>query len=157
MGTGPSDSRLHCCNPFMSSELPTTLTCRFRNNLAALSHATEQTMAFLAQNGVGGQAAYAVNLALEEMATNILKYGYDDTAEHVIGLQTEVQPHRVVLVLEDDGHEFDPLKAPPPDLSIGMEDREPGGLGICLVKQFSENVSYERRDGKNRLTVTVVF
>jgi anti-sigma regulatory factor (Ser/Thr protein kinase) len=141
----------------MSADLPTTFTCRFPNNLPALSHATEQAMAFLTQHGINGQAAYAINLAIEELATNILKYGYDDTAEHFIGLQAEVQPHKVVLVLEDDGHEFNPLQAPPPDLSLSMDEREPGGLGICLVRQFSEHVNYERRDGKNRLTIMVAY
>jgi serine/threonine-protein kinase RsbW len=141
----------------MNPDVPTSFTCRFPNNLPALSHATNQAMAFLARHGVGGPAAYAINLAIEEMATNVLKYGYDDTAEHLIGLQAEVQPHKVALVLEDDGHEFNPLLAAPPDLSLSLDEREPGGLGICLVRQFSERVNYERQDGKNRLTIVVAY
>ena len=53
--------------------------------------------------------------------------------------------------MADDGPGFDPLSAPEPDTSLGIEERPIGGLGIALVRRLMDHVEYERRDGKNRL------
>ena len=54
----------------------------------------------------------------------------------------------------DDGHAFNPLEAPPPDLSLPMEKRPIGGLGIHLLRELSDGITYERRNGTNRLVLT---
>ena len=59
----------------------------------------------------------------------------------------------ITLVFADDGVEFDPTKAPPPDIAAAAEDREIGGLGIFMVKKMAKSVDYERKDGQNVLTV----
>jgi len=128
---------------------------RFHNQLGELSRVGEEAARFLEERGVGAQAAYAANLAIEELATNILKYGYDDTAVHEILLRLELRPGAVVLVLEDDGHEFNPLTAPEPDVNLPAEERVPGGLGIHLVRKLARQMNYERRAGRNRLTVWI--
>lgn len=112
-------------------------------------------MRFLEDNGIRGQAAYSANLAIEEMVSNTLKFGYDDTKVHEILLRAEVLPKRLLLVIEDDGHEFNPLNAPEPDVHLPAEERTPGGLGIYLVRKFAEEMRYERRDGRNRLTIAI--
>lgn len=127
----------------------------FANDLAELGRVTEAAVAFLRQQGAADAAVYATNLALEEMATNVLKYGYDDTDAHTIDLCLEIHPERIILVLEDDGHEFNPLDAPDPDVTLAIEDRPMGGLGIRLVRQFTQRMEYERRDGRNRLTLWI--
>jgi serine/threonine-protein kinase RsbW len=58
-------------------------------------------------------------------------------------------------VLEDDGHEFNPVTAPEPDVRQPAVDRLPGGLGIHLVRSLVEHMAYERCNGRNRLTVTI--
>jgi len=112
-------------------------------------------MRFLEDNGIRGQAAYSANLAIEEMVSNTLKFGYDDARVHEIFLRAEVLPKRLLLVIEDDGHEFNPLNAPEPDVHLPAEERTPGGLGIYLVRKFAEEMRYERRDGRNRLTIAI--
>ncbi|HAM39987.1 MAG: hypothetical protein A2107_13375 [Verrucomicrobia bacterium GWF2_62_7] len=139
----------------MSTEPSKVFEKRFQNRLAELGHATEEAMHFIEENGIRGQAVYAVNLAIEEMATNILKYGYDDDAAHEIFLRMELYVGHLVVVLEDDGHEFNPLDAPAPNVSLSAEKRELGGLGICLVRKFAEQMRYERLNGRNRLTITI--
>ena len=131
------------------------LECVFRNHLEDLGRTIRQVLAFLGGHGIQGRAVDAVNLAVEEMATNILKYGYDDDARHRIGLRVEVQPDAIVVSFEDDGHRFDPLGAPEPELTRAAEERQPGGLGISMVRRLSRSMHYERRDGKNHLTVVV--
>jgi serine/threonine-protein kinase RsbW len=110
---------------------------------------------FIEGRGIGDRAVYLANLAIEEMATNILKYGFDDTAAHEILLRLEIHPAELRLLLEDDGHEFNPLKAPEPDLNRPVEERDPGGLGIHLIRKLAEQMNYERRGGRNRLTVRI--
>jgi serine/threonine-protein kinase RsbW len=128
---------------------------RFQNSLADLGRATEETLRFLEANGIRGEAVYATNLAIEEMGTNTLKFGYDDTTIHEIILRVEILPKRLLLVLEDDGHEFNPLDAPTPDVNLPAEQRRPGGLGIYLVRKFAEEMRYERCEGRNRLTIAI--
>lgn len=99
------------------------------------------------------KVAFNLGLAVEEMLTNIIKYGYDDTAEHQIRVQVQLTELHVVLVLEDDGHEFDPLSMPVPDTTQPIMDRPIGGLGIHLVRRTCDQITYERRAGRNLLMV----
>ncbi|MBI5820352.1 MAG: ATP-binding protein [Verrucomicrobia bacterium] len=139
----------------MSTEPSKVFERRFQNRLADLNHATEEAVRFIEENGVNGAAVHVANLAIEEMATNILKYGYDDANAHEILLGVEILPERLLLILEDDGHEFNPLKVPDSVVDLPAEMRVPGGLGIHLVRRFAEEMRYERRDCRNRLTIAI--
>jgi sigma-B regulation protein RsbU (phosphoserine phosphatase) len=59
-----------------------------------------------------------------------------------------------VFVLTDTGMQLDPTKAPEADITLSLEDRPIGGLGIFLIRQIMNEVSYERIDGKNVLTLS---
>lgn len=139
----------------MSTEPPNVFERRFQNTLPDLGRVTEEAVGFIEANGIGAEAVYAANLVIEEMVTNTLKYGYNDGAAHEILLRVELLPQRLLLVLEDDAHEFNPLNAPKPNLHLPAEQRTPGGLGILLVRKFAEDVRYERRDGRNYLIVAI--
>jgi serine/threonine-protein kinase RsbW len=139
----------------MSTEPGDVFERRFYNRLDDLSRVTEDAVRFIEGRGVGDRAAYVANLAIEEMVTNILKYGYDDTALHEILLRLEIHPGALLLVLEDDGHEFNPVTAPGPDVDGPVEERAPGGLGIHLIRKLAEQMDYERCGGRNRLTVRI--
>ncbi|MFZ2639824.1 MAG: ATP-binding protein [Verrucomicrobiia bacterium] len=139
----------------MNTEPARIFETRFQNRLPELIGAMERAGQFFQENGVAGEATYAANLAIEEMSTNIIKYGYDDAAVHEILLRAEILPGHLVLLLEDDGHEFDPLKASEPNIDLPLEEREIGGLGIHLVRRFVEQMRYERRDSHNRLTIEI--
>jgi len=121
----------------------------FPNQLADLGRVAEAAVNFLREHGLPQPAIYAANLAIEELGTNLLKYGYDDPGPHEIRLRLEVHPAHVLMTLEDDGHEFNPTRAPAPDLTLGLEDRQPGGLGLALVRQFADRFDYQRRAGRN--------
>jgi anti-sigma regulatory factor (Ser/Thr protein kinase) len=126
---------------------------RLANQFDQLAQVTEEVLRFLEVQAVAGPAAYGVQLTVEELVTNILKYGYDDAAPHQILLQLEVQPGVVRLAIEDDGHEFNPLTAPEPNLEQPLEDRLPGGLGLHLIREMAHDLKYERTSGRNRVTV----
>jgi anti-sigma regulatory factor (Ser/Thr protein kinase) len=125
------------------------------NRVPDLIQAMQQAEDFLANKGLSPKALYLVILTIEEMGTNIIKYGYDDLHPHVIDLQLELLPQHVVVRLIDDGHAFDPLSAPEPDVIADLSERDPGGLGICLVRKLADGMEYRRQDGRNHLTVRI--
>jgi serine/threonine-protein kinase RsbW len=131
--------------------MDTTLTVRIGNDPAELARVTEQAGDFLAGHDATPGAAYKVSLALEELVTNTIKYGYDDQDRHEILVSLVWSPPQIVLQLEDDGHPFDPLAAPAPDMNAPLETRSVGGLGLHLVRQMAETFTYRREGGRNRL------
>jgi anti-sigma regulatory factor (Ser/Thr protein kinase) len=96
---------------------------------------------------------FAVNLAIEEVVTNIISYGYDTPGAHVIAVELDVADGIVTATIEDDARPFDLLAAAEPDVSAPLEERSVGGLGLLLVRRLMDDVTYERQDGRNRLTL----
>lgn len=139
----------------MKNEAALNFERRFPNRMDDLNTVTTEALQFIEASNIDPQAAYLVNFAIEEMTTNILKYGYSDNAAHQIDLQIVVEPHSVRLVLVDDGHRFNPLESPEPDVDQPAEDRMPGGLGIFLVRKMIPDIRYERIDERNCLTLQI--
>lgn len=125
-----------------------------RNARDAIAPASEAAESWLGQHQVGPEATYLVLLAIEELVTNCIKYAYDDAGEHIITILLSIADRTLKMEVIDDGHPFDPLTAPEPDLALDLKDREQGGLGIFMLRQLSDGMAYERRDGTNRLTLT---
>jgi serine/threonine-protein kinase RsbW len=67
----------------------------------------------------------------------------------------DLEPTTLQLMLEDDGHPFNPLDHPEPDVHLPAEDRIPGGLGIHLVRKLADRMDYRRCAGRNRVIVQV--
>ncbi len=128
---------------------------RFSNNLDGLHRVMEEMTGFLEHQCIGAAAINRAQLVVEEIGTNTMKYGYDDTARHEILLRVQIDPGSLLVVLEDDGHKFNPLEAPQPDLNLPIEEREPGGLGIHLVRKLASKIDYQRCQGLNRLSVEI--
>ena len=102
---------------------------------------------------VPGRTLYAVNLALDEVVTNIVLHGFDDPANQDVEARLVVKEGIITAEIEDSGREFDPLKAPPPNLTANLDERTLGGLGIHLVKSLMDKVDYRREGTKNVLTI----
>lgn len=102
---------------------------------------------------IPSRALYAVNLALDEMVTNCIAYGFEDPAGQTLEVHMETAGDSLVAWLFDEGREFDPLTAPLPDLTAALGDRQLGGLGIHLVRSLMDRVEYRREGGKNVLTL----
>src|SRR5580704_8964929 len=68
----------------------------------------------------------------------------------------DIAADRCVAEIVDNGHPFDPSAAPPPDLAIPLHQRDPGGLGIHLMRQMTDRVEYRRTEGHNRLRIETV-
>lgn len=96
---------------------------------------------------------FAIKLCLEEALTNIVNHAYEDGSEHEISVRLMRQPDGLTFEIIDDGKAFDPLEATPPRKATDLATTQPGGLGINLIREFSERLDYERRDGCNRLRI----
>ena len=97
-------------------------------------------------------------IALDEMYTNVAKYAYaDDPGEVTVRLDFTEQITEVKMTIMDCGIPYDPLKRPDPDVTLEAEARQIGGLGIYMVKQMMDDVSYEYRGGMNILRIRKVF
>jgi anti-sigma regulatory factor (Ser/Thr protein kinase) len=102
---------------------------------------------------VPGRTLYAVNLALDEIVTNVVLHGFDDATDQQFEVRLAAQAGQVTAEVEDGGRAFNPLDAPAPDLHAPLEERALGGLGIHLVKNLMERVEYRRDGAKNVLTM----
>jgi len=129
-------------------------TLRVQSAVEAIGPATEQAEAWLREQQASADTSYLVSLAIEELVTNCIKYGYDDAVEHIVDIVLSVENGALSMEVIDDGHAFNPLEAPLPDLSLAMEKRRIGGLGIHLLRELADDVTYERRNGTNRVVLT---
>jgi anti-sigma regulatory factor (Ser/Thr protein kinase) len=131
------------------------LCLSIRNELAELGPLNREVHAFLATAALPEEVTYAIDLSLEELVTNVIKYSFEEKGTHQIGVRISLEPGEAVLSVEDDGRPFDPLAAPAPDLDIPVEQRPSGGLGIHLVRAVAGKVTYRREAGKNRVEVRI--
>jgi len=107
--------------------------------------------------GLSADTSFAVQLCLEEAVANIIMHGggaKDDRLQIAIAL--ERNGGTLVARIEDSGREFDPTQFPPPSVAKSLEEAKVGDLGIHLMRSFASDMHYERRDGRNRLTLRFV-
>lgn len=98
-----------------------------------------------------------LELAVEEALVNVCHYAYADRADPgLVHCRIAAQPAELLVEIADEGPPFDPLARPDPDTTLDLEEREPGGLGIFLIKQLVSEVSYRHDAGRNVLTIRVV-
>lgn len=130
------------------------LTLEVHNVREAIAPASQAAESWLLQINASPDALYLVRLAIEELVLNCIKYGYDDNADHTILIKLSVTGELLTITVIDDGHPFDPLTAPPPDLSVDLLDRPIGGLGLHMLRELADHFSYRRCDNTNQLTLT---
>jgi serine/threonine-protein kinase RsbW len=126
---------------------------RFPRNVAALARIHEWTAEFLAAHGFPAEAAFDVDLLIEELFTNMVKYHRDATEEIEIGLAAAGP--EVTIVVRDFGVDaFDVTQAPEVDPGMPMEERRRGGLGLHFVRQLADTIRYDYADRNSTVTVT---
>lgn len=109
--------------------------------------------ALCAQHSISPDIEYDLNLAMDEMITNITKHAYPQGGRHQFTVQISLSPEEFMARIEDDGREFNPIKHPDPNLDAPLEIRKEGGLGIYLVRQIMTSIEYQRLPGKNLVTL----
>lgn len=139
--------------PRMSRLQPSALHLTIHNDLAEIGRIASVIETFCTEHGLGDGIAHAINLSLDELLTNTISYGYDDTAKHAIDIDVTATDGQVTVTLLDDARAFDPTAAGDPDIDAELDDRPIGGLGIHIVRTMMDDVSYRHADGRNQLTL----
>lgn len=94
-----------------------------------------------------------LNLVIEEMVVNVISYAYPEGKTADIELLAESDGKELTFVLSDQGKEFDPTMRESADMDVNPAERDLGGMGIYIVKNIMNEVSYQRLEGKNLLTM----
>ena len=100
------------------------------------------------------KAKIQIDIAVEEIFVNIAHYAYaPGTGDALIRVRISDEPAKVLIDFEDSGIPYNPLEKADPDVTLNVQEREIGGLGIFMVKKIVDEIRYEYADGKNRLTL----
>ena len=97
-------------------------------------------------SGLSSENAFAFKLAAEEMCTNIIQYGYKDREPGLLSLFFEIEGEKARLTIRDDGKYFSPDQVAVPDIEAELGTRAIGGLGIYLVKELMDSVTYSKTE-----------
>ncbi len=133
--------------------MSTTLSITLVNDRSEIERLGQLVDAFVEDNHLASEVAFHVNLALDEIVTNVIMHGYAEPGRHDIDVRLALEGDRLRVQVEDDGLAFNPLDVPPPNLDLALDDRPIGGLGVHFVKSVMTSLEYQREGGHNVLTM----
>lgn len=123
------------------------------NDIEELSYLAEFVEEICESLSLSPETTMNINLALEEAVVNIIMYAYPPLEAHNILLKVTITDQQLIFLLTDNGLSFDPTQMKDADITSSIEDRPIGGLGIFLIRSIMNEVSYQRLDGQNQLTM----
>lgn len=116
-----------------------------------------QMMAFIedicTEEGIDEMTILGINLALEEAVVNVVNYAYPEGTVGDIEMEVNADAKAITFILRDHGKPFDPTAAKEVDITLSAEERQIGGLGIHLIRNYMDEVKYDYCDGQNVLTL----
>lgn len=98
-----------------------------------------------------------LNLVLEEALTNVIFYAYEKESKNEIVIDFEKRGNELEIKITDSGKPFDPTLKSDPDITLPIDERPIGGLGILLIKKIMDKVTYQRKESFNILLMTKKF
>jgi len=125
--------------------------------LSELKALNQHLIAFGRNIGLSEISISKINICLDELFTNIVSYGFKDDLEHKIKFTMRADDNMLTVNIEDDGEPFNPLEKKAVELPADVMSAEIGGLGIHITKKLMDNISYERKRGKNKLTINNII
>lgn len=128
-------------------------TLTLTNDLSTIPQLNEFLDLIFEEVGVDMEVCMSLNLAMEEAVVNVIDYAYPQGTSGSIDINVLADEDSIVFVIMDSGIPFDPTAAKEVDTTLPLEERPIGGLGIHLIRKIMDDVSYERRDNKNILTL----
>lgn len=123
------------------------------NRQPEIARLQDELEKFGASHSFPKPSLHAVQLALEEHLTNIVRYAYKDDREHHIRVRLAFRPPVFRIEVEDDGRPFNPLEHPTPNLSLPLDERPIGGMGIHMIRKSLDALEYRRENDRNILVM----
>jgi serine/threonine-protein kinase RsbW len=130
------------------------LHLEIKNDLAEITQVTEAIMHFSAQSGLPQEVDYALQLVAEEMLTNIILHGFPQNGLHTITIDVETKSGEVCLLVKDDGIQFNLLEHTIQKPARSLDEMKVGGLGILLIRNNVDEISYRYENGWNTVLLT---
>ena len=125
----------------------------FRRSFGSLAEIVAFTANFFARHGIAAELLPAVDITLEELFTNMVKYSPSGDA-HVRIEMAEIPGGVEVTLTDHDVERFDVTQAPDADIHLPIEDRTPGGLGLHLIRRLVDSIAYEYSSEERRSRIT---
>jgi serine/threonine-protein kinase RsbW len=123
-----------------------------RTSLAEIERVADWIDSSAQQAGLASDTVFAIQLCLEEAIVNVIMYG-GSSEEMPISIELSLGRDGATAVIEDRGRPFDPTALPPRVKPASLDETRVGELGVHLIRNYSRAMRYERRDGRNRLTL----
>ncbi|MBO7186356.1 MAG: ATP-binding protein [Alistipes sp.] len=124
-----------------------------RNNIEEIARMQGFIDELVAELCLTAEDAFNIHLALEEAVSNVIMYAFPEGEQHDITLTVRHVDDTLIFRVIDAGQEFDPTLQPDADVTLSLEQRPIGGLGIFLIRRIMQRVEYHRIDGNNILTM----
>jgi len=105
------------------------------------------------EKGMSEKCLWKLETSIDEACTNISCYGYENKNDGRIWLKWEHKDDEFAVIIEDTGKPFDQTEPTDPNFDAALCERKPGGLGRFIMRQFLDEMTYERVNNKNRLTL----
>ena len=126
---------------------------KIKNEVGELERVNQFVEEIGAELGLDMELQMNLNLVMEEMVSNVIFYAYPEGKHEEIELVAESDGKELTFVLSDKGKEFDPTLKEDADPNVNPMERDIGGMGIYIVKNIMNQVTYQRLEGKNLLTM----
>ena len=124
-----------------------------KNDLSELETLCQHFNKFGQDTGLSEACLTDINICLDELFTNIVCYGFKDKLEHLTLFLLQLSKDVLTVVIEDEGVAFNPLEKKDPEIPDDLKDVRIGGLGIHIVRKLMDELHYERKDSRNKLTL----
>lgn len=128
-------------------------TIELKNDLSELTRLAQVLKEFGEVHHLPQKLVHLINITLDEVVTNIISYGFEESGPHTIVVRLLKNEDRITAEVEDDARPFNPLEHPQPNTGLPLEERKIGGLGIHFVRKMMDDVTYRWQDGKNLLVL----
>ena len=132
-----------------------SISIALKNNRHELVRLAEVVERFGAEQRLPDDTLTNVNLVLDEVVSNVIKYSRATDGEGAVTVSLMLEDGQLTIDVSDDGIAFNPLEAKPPDLDLPIMERPVGGLGIHIVRALTETATYRRESDRNHLSMTM--
>jgi anti-sigma regulatory factor (Ser/Thr protein kinase) len=131
----------------------TSLSLSVAGSDAGLAEVVDSFDRFSSALALPDEARRSVQIALDELLSNTVRCGRAGTRELTIEVGFHVETDTLRVEIVDDGILFNPLERPDPDTTLPLEERPVGGLGVMLVRHLVDEITYDRKAGRNRVRI----